>query len=230
MLTTKNTESCPYVISFDCPELVEFSRKVYQQFTDKSRLFFDQISDLVTKDNKQLILKKYGSNLMHNLFDGNNFALTKEKTKLLQEIIPDLSGVGYRMLYPPSYVGLPHIDGLSTSKNLFQYNLIVPIDNFEQTITRYYDPELVTQDCLETATQYLPEFKTLDSNSAIFSHTITKPTLFYNQHLHSATNHGDTNRSVIIWKFLKDTNLKEIIKNLIDHGKKIEYIYNYQEE
>jgi hypothetical protein len=230
MSTAKNNEACPYVISFDYPELVEFSKQIYWQVKDQSQLFFAQISDLITEDNKQLIFSKYDLNLKYHLFDSNRFELTKEKTKLLQEIVPFLSGVGYRMLYPPNYVGLPHIDGLSTSKNLFEYNLIVPIDNTEQTITRYYDPKLVTQDCLESFTQYLPEFKTLDSNSAIFSYTITKPTLFYNQHLHSATNYGDTTRSIITWKFLKDANLKEIITNLIDHGKKLEYIYNYQEE
>jgi hypothetical protein len=207
----------PYIISFDCAELVDFSKQVCQSLRDTHSEFF--------KD------KVFNQN--HLMFNGNNdntyFLLNNEKIKILQSMFPFLSGIGYELSYPPGSEGVAHIDGLSTS-TMFAYNLIVPVVNPEHTITKYYNSELTTEDCPGLFTQFLPEFKTPDDDNIIFSHTIIKPTLFYNQHLHGVKNYGNTARSVIVWKFLKDVSIDKIIADLINSGQQLEYIYNHKEK
>lgn len=102
----------------------------------------------------------------------------------------------------------PHLDG--TTEWGYPYNLVIPITDFSNTKTVYYENKDL---------EYRPEWKTtfsthwrdLNKLTPIFEYTFKHPTLFFNQQLHSLINSGDFPVKVGTWKISKNVTPDEIL-------------------
>lgn len=116
----------------------------------------------------------------------------------------------------------PHLDG--TTEWGYPYNLVVPITDFSNTKTVYYENKDL---------EYRPEWKTTFSShwrnveklTPIFEYTFNCPTLFFNQQLHSLFNNGDFPIKVGTWKISKNVTPEEILAWAVNNGIPYKEIY-----
>lgn len=187
----------PYILEFDSVEITNTTYQIWKSIGADVNLYGKKLSSSYNEDFKQ-----------RNIF----FQLDEKYLGKIKNLFPFINGNIIFLEYGPGGSNPPHIDGLSTSKNLFEYNLIIPVENSKDTVTSYLS-DVPVRDYVEYQTRHpigLEENFNKEFNIE-FQHVITRPCLFYSQKLHTAKNIGNRTRVAAIWKLENRQTVNDIL-------------------
>lgn len=187
-----------HLIEFDFPSITDLSTRIWNSIKNNTESEFGSIQ---ASHYTEMLKLRY-----------TNFKLNDTTTSTAKGLFPFFNGNIVFLIYEPRGFNPPHMDGLSTDTKLFEYNFLVPIENPEGTTTVYLKDRPM-EDNVPVRTRYpVGLIDTPESDYEIeFTHTITKPCMFYQQKLHAAKNLSDNTRVAAAWKMNKGSSIDDML-------------------